>query len=494
MKFKINYKILSLCLLTIFAVSACTDDFEEMNTNPNGPVVIPSDLVLAGIIETTADRLFDTFHGGDMATWSQQFGKVQYNDEERYSPRATVLNNTWNGFFSVGLTDAKEMAVLARAEGNEANIGVAYALQAYLYSLLVEMYGPIPFTESILASEGNTTPAYDDEQTVYEGCIALLDSAVTKLQGEGTISAAQDIMYEGDAGKWMKFANSLKFRLLMRMASAGENVSSDLQAVVNSGVHFTSNDDNAQLNYLSTNPNANPLWNDVIFGTRSEWKINQTIVQLMEGLADPRLNVYAQPNDAGIIRGVAPGIINPTINGFDYVNTSALGEYILAPDAPGVFMSYSELMFLVAEAAKRGYISGGDATAQASYEAGIAASFDTYNGFKNADGSTIAIDATSYMSSSAVAYSSATALTQIATQNYIALFGQGQEAYTEWRRTKIPVLPSIADPLADLAGDGIPTRYTYPTDEQTLNAANYNAASKMLDGGDELDSPLWFMN
>lgn len=494
MKFKINYKILSACLMTLFMVSACTDNFEEMNTNPNGPVVVPSDLLLANLIETTGDRLFDTFHGGDMATWAQHFGKVQYNDEERYSPRATVLNNTWNGFYSLGgITDTKEMARLAREEGNELNIGVAYTLEAYLFSLLVEMYGPIPFTEAILAAEGNTTPAYDDEQTVYEGCIALLDSAVTKLQGVGSINSAQDIMYEGDAGKWMKFANSLKFRLLMRMASAGEDVSSELQAIVSSGVHFTSNADNAQLNYLPTNPNANPLWNDVIFGTRSEWKINQTIVQLMEGLADPRLEVYAQPNDADIIRGVPPGIINPTINGYDYVNTSALGEYILAPDAPGVFMSYSELMFLVAEAAKKGLITGGDGAARVAYNAGIAASFETYNGFKNADGSTINIDPVAYANSSAVAYSSATALTQIATQNYIALFGQGQEAFTEWRRTKIPVLTKVADPLADLAGDGIPTRYTYPTDEQTLNAANYKAASDMI-GGDELDTPLWFMN
>jgi len=476
----------------LFMVSACTDDFEEMNTSPNGPVNVPSDLVLAGIIETTADRLFDTFHGGDMATWVQHFGKVQYNDEERYSPRATVLNNTWNGFYSVGLTDAFAMETLATEEGNDLNVGVAQTMQAYLFSILTEMYGPIPFTDAIKASAGNTTPAYDDEQTVYEGCIALLDDAVTNLQGEGTISAAQDIMFAGDASKWMKFANSLKFRLLMRMSGAGENVSSDLQKIVNSGIYFTSNADNAELVYTGSNPNANPLWNDVIFGTRSEWKINETIVLLMEGLSDPRLDVYAQPNDGDIIRGVAPGILNPTINGYDYVNTSALGEYILAPDAPGIFMSYSELMFLMAEAAKKGYISGGDAVAQARYEAGITASFDTYNGFKNADGSTINIGAAAYISSSAVAYSSATALTQIATQNYLALFGQGQEAFTEWRRTKIPVLTKVQDPLAALSGDGIPTRYTYPTDEQTLNAANYKKASDMI-GGDQLDSPLWYM-
>lgn len=324
------------------------------------------------------------------------------------------------------------------------------------------------------------------------GCVALLDSAVTRLQGSGVINADQDIMYGGSASSWMKFANSLKFRLLMRM-SAKVDVSADLQAIVTGGNHFTSNADNAELDYTGSNPNANPLWNNIVFGTRSEWKINQTIVQMMEGLSDPRLDVYGQPNKDGIIRGVAPGVLNPTTNGYDYTNTSALGEYFLAPDMPGLFMTYSELMFLVAEAAKKGYISGGDATAQTAYEAGITASFNTYNGFENEDGSVINIDAAAYIISSGVAYNPGTALTQIATQNYLALYGQGQEAYTEWRRTKIPVLTKALDPLADLSGDGIPTRYTYPTDEQTLNTANYNAGSEMV-GGDELDSPLWFMN
>lgn len=479
-----------MCLLTWFMVSACTEDFEEINTNPNGPVSVPSDLLLAGIIETTADRLFDTFHGGEMGAWVQHWGKVQYNDEERYSPRSTTLNNVWNGFYSVGLTDAYAMEELAKSEGNDLHVGVAFTLQAYLFSLLTEMYGPIPFTEAIQAKAGNTTPVYDDQQTVYTGMVALLDSAVARLQGSGSISVTQDILYSGDETKWMKFANSLKFRLLMRM-SGQMDVSSQLQGIVDGGLHFTSNADDAELQYKSSNPNANPFWNTIVFSTRSEWKINQTTVQLMEELSDPRLPVYAQPNDAGIIRGVAPGVINPTLNGFTYTNTSAIGEYFLAPDAPGVFMSYAELMFLVAEAAKRGYISGGDTKAQSAYEAGITASFETFNGFEMEDGSVVSLNPEPYINSSEVAYDPANALEQIATQNYIALYGQGQEAYTEWRRTGTPDLSPAIDPLTDL--DGLPTRYTYPTDEQTLNTANYKEAAEMI-GGDELDTPLWFMN
>ena len=191
------------------------------------------------------------------------------------------------------------------------------------------------------------------------------------------------------------------------------------------------------------------LFGEQLFSTtRNEWKINSTTVTSNDRFVRSRLDVYAQESeDDEIIRGVDPGVLNPTLNGFTYTNTSSLGEYFLASDAPGVFMSYSELMFLVAEAAKKGYISGGDATAKTAYEAGIRASFDTYNGFVNEDKSVVLLNADAYIATSAVAYNPANALTQIATQNYIALYGQGQEAYTEWRRTKIPALSPAKAPL-----------------------------------------------
>ncbi|MFT6866790.1 MAG: hypothetical protein ACJA08_001627 [Cyclobacteriaceae bacterium] len=501
MKLEFKNKIIALFVVGGLVLSSCTDGFEEVNRDPNGPIAVPSGLLMPTLIEATSDRLFDTFHGGDMETWIQHWGKVQYNDEERYAPRSGVINSVWNGFYAGGaeltdntggggIVDAYEMANLAVSEGNDKHLGVALIFQAYLFSLITEMYGPIPFTEAIQAKSGNTTPAYDDQETVLRGCVALLDSAVSALAGSGAIDGATDILYGGNTSSWMKFANSLKFRMLMRMSNKVD-VAAQLQAIVSGGVHFTSNSDNAQLNYLGSNPNANPVYYDVVFSTRSEWKINETTVTLMGDLNDPRLAVYAQENDGGIIRGVPRGVLNPTLVGYDYVNTSALGEYFLDPSSPGVFMSYSELMFLVAEAAKKGLITGGDATAQSAYEAGIVASFDTYNGYVNGDGSLVSLNAAAYLVSGGVSYSTASALTQIATQNYIALYGQGQEAYSEWRRTKLPALLPAIDALNGLTS--IPSRYLYPSDEQSLNTTNYNDAATMV-GGDELDTKLWFMN
>ncbi|HYG01626.1 MAG TPA: SusD/RagB family nutrient-binding outer membrane lipoprotein [Chryseosolibacter sp.] len=488
MKFR-NIKKYAIALMSVAFVAGCTSDFEEMNQNPNGPVVIPSYLHLPSIMEATADQLYSTFNGGDMgATWVQHWAKVQYNDEERYSPRVTSINSWWNLLYARPLQDSRKMKEFARNEGNQQIVGVALIWETYIFSLLTDTFGDIPFTEALKGEQGVTLPTYDRQQDIYPALVDSLESAVAYLGGTGTIPAANDVMYGGDASKWIKFANSLRFRLLMRM-SAKVDVNADLQALVNEGNMFSSNEDNAQLNYLGQNPNANPLWNTIVFTNRLEWRINETLVTVMQGLNDPRLEVYAQPNDADIIRGAAPGIEEPTTKGYDFANTSMLGEYFLRPNTPAVFMDYAELNFLLAEAANKNMISGGDAAEAAYYNAGVTASFDTYNGVEVESGE-IFISASSYLATPAVAYDPSEGLVLINTQKWIALYGQGIEAWTEWRRTQLPALDPAIDPIGI---NEIPSRYYYPSDEQSLNSTNYAAAVAAMGAPDVLTTPVWWM-
>lgn len=476
-------------VMTVVLVSACTSDFEEINKNPNGPVEIPSYLHLPSIMEATADLTYSTFNGGDMGeTWVQHWAKVQYNDEERYSPRVTSINDWWDLLYARPLNDARKMKEFARKENNSQVVGVALIWESYLFSLLTDTFGDIPFTEALKAEQGITLPKYDKQEVIYPALIDSLESAATYLGSEGTIGATQDIMYGGDTGKWLKFANSLRVRLLMRM-SAKTDVSAELQSLVNGGNLFSSNADNAQLVYTAQNPNANPIWNTIVFSTRLEWKINETLVTTMEGLNDPRLPVYAQPNTSGEIRGAAPGLEEPTTKGYDYANTSPIGKYFLQPNTPAIFMDFTELNFLLAEAAKKGFISGGDVTAEDYYNAGITASFNTYNNVE-IEGSTIVISPANYLLSPAVAYDATDALEQINTQKWIALYTQGVEAWTEWRRTKLPALSPAINPIGITE---IPSRYYYPSKEQSLNATNYNAAVSGMSGPDALTTKVWWM-
>lgn len=476
---KIN--LIVLLFIGLVFVS-CDKDFDELNQNPNNPTSVPSELLLGNMLRATGDVMYSTFNGGDMgACWAQHFAKVQYNDEERYIPRESAIGNVWAALYESVAADAKVMYNLAVTEDNEISQGVALTMQAYAFLLLTDLYGDIPFTEALQGAD-NISPVYDSQQTVYNGCLSLLDEAMAKLNpANGELNSSQDIVYGGDVSKWKKFAASLKFRALMRI-SAVDARASEMQALVNSGLLFASSDDEAKLVYLSSAPNANPIYESVVFGTRNEWKINSAVVERMDGTLgfpiDNRLPVVAQPNEDDVYRGKPSGIQDVPSVTYSYANVSALGEFYLRPELPAVFLSYTELQFLLAEAAKKSYISGGDAAAAAYYQAGIASSF--------ADNE---VSMGTYYSG-AVAYTSASALEQIATQKWLALYSQGFEAWIEWRRTGYPNLT----PAIDGAFNEIPSRLTYPVIEQSLNAANYNAAVSNLPGGDKLTSPVWWMN
>jgi len=235
---------------------------------------------------------------------------------------------------------------------------------------------------------------------------------------------------------------------------------------------FDSNDDEAKLIYLSAAPSANPLWETVVDGGRPEYKVNATIVDMMLANNDPRLPQIAQVNDAGIYRGKPAGIEGVPNNEYNYSNVSPIGLPYLQAESPGFCMSNAELLFLMAEAAQKNYISG---SASALYEAGIAASFESNN---VADNGYIAAN-----------FLGALALEQIGTQKWLALYGQGIEAWSEWRRVGYPALtPAIEGVL-----NHIPTRVSYPDIEASVNSESYEAAVA-AQGTDDLSTPIWWMN
>ncbi|WJJ97561.1 SusD/RagB family nutrient-binding outer membrane lipoprotein [Algibacter luteus] len=476
-----KFKIILFALISFSFATGCDGDFEELNKDPNNPVAIPADLLLGYAQRQFSNATYGMQRGGDMgACWAQLWSKVQYNDEARYVPRRGVVDALWDNIFTLTVSEGKAMYDLAEADGNTNLQGVALVMQAIGYQTLVELYGPIPFTEAI--NGAILKPAYDDEATVFEGVIDLLTQASTLLSnGTGSVTASSDLYYGGDTSKWLKLANSLKFRALMRI-SGTRSVSSELQALVNGGNMFASNDDSAEITYLSVAPDANPIWETVVDGNRPEYKIGLALTDILEGLGDPRLEVYASPNASGDIVGKPAGFGNQTplpndALGYTYANISGLGAFYLRPELPAVIMSYSQLNFLMAEAANEGYISGGIAAAKEYYYKGIAANFQ-WNG----------IDPTSYIAQENLNFASQSdGRDKIATQVWISLFSQGFEAWTEWRRTKIPALL----PAAEAALNEIPSRLYYPTLEPSLNKENYDAAASSI-GGDLLTSSLFW--
>lgn len=474
-----------ILLMTAVAIgltfsAGCDQGFEELNTNPNDPTTVPSGLLIADVVFNAGNTLYSTFVGGDMGScWAQHWGKVQYNDEERYVPRENVIETLiWKVYYEDVISDARTMQLIAETEENKNVQGVGLVMQAYGYSVLTDMFGNIPFTDAIKASEGNFTPTYDSQEVVYNGILAMLDQADELLSADGgTINASSDILYGGDWSKWEKFANSLKFRCLMRI-SGKRDVSNDLKDLVANRSMFASRADEAKLVYLGADPSANPLYETIVFGNRGEHKLNERLVKMLDDLNDPRLPVYAQPNTDGDYRGKPAGIEDVPNDAYNYENVSAVGLYYLQATAPAYFVSYSELLFLMAEAAQRGLISGNAADY---YNMGIAASFEA-NGLS-------ASQAATYTAQGTVVYSASKGLQQIAEQNWMGLFCQGVEAWTEWRRTGYPALqPAIEGLISE-----IPSRYTYPAIEQSVNKAAYEAAVA-AQGPNSLTTKIWWDN
>ncbi len=468
-----RFKITLILFAALLVVSSCDKDFEEINQDPNNPTSLPSHLIMPTAIRNGMNEMYSTFTGGDMGScWSQQFAKVQYNDEARYIPRQAIIARVWSTFYANVISQANAMYNLAEAEENNNMMGVALVIQAHGYSILTDLYGDVPFSEAISADEGIIAPAYDTQSGVYSGIIDMLTQASALLGTNGTIDSGSDILYGGDAGLWKKMANSLKFRALMRISDV-QPVGPQLQALVDGGNMFSSNADEAKLIYLSADPNANPLYETIVFGTRGEWKVNSVLVDMMLGSNDPRLPQYAQKNDADIYRGKPSGLVNVPSIDYSYTNVSAIGEFYLQPETPGYYMSNAELQFLMAEAAQKSLISG---SASTYYEAGIAASFDANEVSDNG-----------YIAANMLQTS--TALEQIGNEKWLALFAQGLESWIEQKRTGYPVLaPALEANISE-----IPSRINYPEIEQSINAANYDAAVASQ-GADNLTTPIWWMN
>lgn len=470
--------ILSLSLLLVF--SACTKDFEEINTNPNVPEVVNPQFLLTNIIWNAANNnAVDAWNAGNFI--AQLTARKDFNEIDRWDLRSN--QELWDKSYLL-LRDINTLIELGE-NGNEAYKGIALVMRAFLASTLTDLWGDVPYSDALKgASEGNFTPIYDTQETIYtgpEGVLNTLEQAITILDAnQNGLAVLGDVLYDGDLNQWVKFANSLRVRYLIRI-SKRVDVSTDLQSIVSEGRLFESNEDNALVPYLASAPNQ---WfvHNIRVGDFGDVRMSTTIQGVLEDLNDPRMNVWFRPTEASangdaIFTGIPNGIGPATRGDYDFSEISLPGPIFREmPDGvDAVFMLYSELQFALAEAAQNGWISG---DASAYYEAGITASFDY---FKTAL-------PTDYLSQENVQLEESRAVEQIITQKWLASMLVGYEGWFNFRRTGFP---SMQVAVENLNNDQYPLRYIYPTTEQALNLNNYNEAVSRV-GGDNYNVKGWW--
>ena len=481
-----RYKILSVLAVATIAIGTSCSDLTSINQNPNGPTAVPPPSVLSNVIQATVNGVdgVNSLNIRAAGLWVQYYAEIQYRDEDKYLIRAGT-DGGW-GFYSGAVEDAQRMITGGVAAGAPNWEAAGRIMKSYLYSVMTDAMGDIPYSEA-LKGDSLLTPKYDTQQAIYTALFADLTKASQQIDTSGIAPAGVgfrtgDIMYGGDLTLWRKFANSLRLRLAMHLANVDPaTAQSEALAAVNAGV-FESNADNAQLLYLAGAPNQNPIYNDAL--GRDDYGMSKTFVDSLLSWRDPRLPVFAQLNKDTIVanrtyEGMPNGLNDGGGPALFYI--SRYGAYWReTPAAPLELLTYSEVRFLEAEATQRGWITDNPDTL---YTGAIRASMQQYG---ISDSATNA-----YLSDTVrVRYNAANGLTQIAYQKWVSLFMQGMEGWTEVRRTGVPAL--VPGPNAVLPK--IPERLPYANNELVLNKANVDAAvaAQHFTRSTDLQTPLWF--
>jgi hypothetical protein len=481
-----KHKMLS-ALAALLVGSAACGDITDINVNPNGPVDVPPPSILPAALQSSLTDyvLSDGFNVRYGGLWVQHTSEIQYRDEDKYIVRSGTTGG-W-GNYSGALEDYQRMINKGIADATPNWEAVGRIMRAYIFSEMTDAMGDLPYSAALKGdSVGCVTclqPTYDKQSDIYNALFTELTTAAGLIDPPGVGFATGDLVYDGNMARWRRLANSLRLRLAIHIQKANPTkAAAEAAAAVAAGV-FTSNADNAGLSYLSSNPNQNPIYRNRYIAARDDYGMSQTLVDSMRSWNDPRLPVYAQPNDTGAYMGLQNGLLDGAGPPIKYV--SRFGAYWReTPAADMYFMTYAEVLLLQAEAAQRGWISGNAATL---YNAAITASMEQHG--------VDAADIAAYLAQARVTYAGGAAgLTQIAYQLWVSLYMNGMEAWTQWRRTQVPSLQPGPDARGTRALNAIPERMPYDDQELVLNGANVTAAvsSQGFAASNDLWKPLWF--
>ena len=479
MKIKINRLIpFSLILLTL---AACEKNMTDLNVNPKAPTNVQGEMLFTNGEKAFADLITTpNVNFGNFELFAQYWAETTYPQESQYilNQRDNALN-WWNGLYRDVIQDFNQGIILMRQQAADPTlldeekaayvnkIAIAKIFRAYAFSILVSTFGDIPYSEA-LQGRANTSPKYDNQKDVYFAVLDTIDASITELNPDAESFGSSDLIYNGDVGEWIKFANSIKLKLGMVLADVDPaKAKTEVEAAAPNV--FTSNSDNALLPYTTSPPNVNPIWSNLVQSNRNDFVAANTIIDTMNNHNDPRRPYYFSETDPGKFIGGVYG------SGNAFKNFSHPSDKVEAPDFPGIIMDYAEVEFLLAEGAARGMSVGG--AAEEHYNNGVAASIQWWTDGAN--------NGTAYLAMPVNQFDAANWKKSIGVQSWINYYTRGFDAWLSIRRLDYPQI--VAPPSAV---SEFPVRVTYPPTEENLNPHYSEAASAI--GGDVVTSKLFW--
>ena len=524
-----------LLLLALFGLAACTGDFEDINRNPNQvteeqmdalnyktgtkfkalqSLVIPVQEHMYQFNESLSGGPFGGYIGATVDTWQTKFETYNPSADWRKWPFANVITETYTPYKGI-------------INGTEDEVAIAFArlLRVAIMHRVTDSYGPIPYTK--LESNESIYVEYDSQEAVYTKMFEELDEAIEILGRNTTLPAEAwsryDGIYYGNIAQWLKYANSLKLRMAMRISYAApdeaERIVKDALSGENGGV-IESNADNATWNYFETS--QNPIYVATRYNqvqtsdhggvpclTGGDTHAAADIICYMNGYKDNRREKFFTKSEwagqdyVGMRRGIVIPELKTTGHKYSGVN--------IAPTSPLYWMNAAEVAFLRAEGqAVFNFSMGG--TAESFYNQGIRLSFEQWGADGVEDYLKDDVNKPTAYTDPAGTNTYQNALSNITikwndsadkeekqeriiVQKWIANWQLGNEAWADFRRTGYPKLIPVKENKSGGVVDSEKgaRRMPYPLDEFVSNKANVEyAIANYLHGADNMATDVWW--
>lgn len=509
------------CLLAS-VLASCTGKFEEFNKNPYLPT--PEDMIgdgayIGSLIKNMQqllvqgqqnnsqmiDQMIGSEYGGYIANinpWGNEGNFYTYNPKIGWKgyPYDTMMPQIYTNFFQISEFSGSTGLIYHWSQ----------ILRVFGSYRLNEIYGPIPYSQ---VKDGEMFVAYDSEQELFNNMFADLDEAIEALTiivgaGEDTsVIREYDCVFGGDLAKWVKFANTLKLRMAIRISGVDSSLAKQKaqEAVAHSIGVMTSVGDSA---WSSFNDGMNPYYRAEVTWNNGEFRLSANVSSYLGGYNDPRLAVYADPGtykaDMGIV-GVRNGIYQEAGSFSTYQSFSTTR---IAETDDLLVMSVAEAYFLRAEGALKNWDMGD--TAKNLYEQGVTLSMEERgvagaaeylqsnavpapytDPYKSSNSYSVISTVSPRYDESA---STTTNLERILVQKWIASFPNGWERWGDFRRTGYPKMFPVVD-NRNTEGVSITRgmrRIPYSENEKNTNPANVAAAIGLLGGADTGATDLWW--
>lgn len=458
-------------------LASCAKNQEDYNIDQKQPQTVAAGSLFSNSLKQVSDiQASPSVNNNVFRFWIQQWAATTYQDEPRYNiTTRDIPLNYWTPLYREVLQDLKESKRLTEgdatlsAEVKNNRLALTEIVSVYTWSVLVNTWGDVPYTEAL--NPDINMPKYDKAADIYADLFKRLDAAIALLTPANANFGSADLIYGGKSANWLKFAHSLKMKLAITLADVDPaTAQAAIQGSFDKG--FTSNADNAVFDYQGSTPNNNPISNaaNPTLTSRQDYVAANTTVDKMNAVNDPRRPFYFT-SVAGAYIGGREGVNNT------FANFSHPSDKVIDPAFDALLMDYSEVEFILAEAAARWNITG---TPADHYSKAVTASVEYWGG--------TTAEAVTYLAQPGVAYATATGdyKQKIGEQKYLALYNRGNDAWTEWRRLDYPKLTPAANALSV-----IPLRLTYVTSEYTLNRENVNAAAAAI-GTDKVSTKVFW--